>query len=265
MGDTDAATRLLCVLGHPVSHSLSPLLHSAAINAAGLNAVYLAFDVTPAAFATAMDGLIAIGLMGANVTIPHKAAALAYADDATEEALFIGAANTLFWRDQQLWADNTDAVGLMGVLRAQCAVQEGDDVVIYGSGGAARAAAVAFGRLAAAVRVRARRPAAARELQELAREAGGSPPTANTPRIVVNATPLGRQGERLPADLMQQGRGQVALDLNYGPPSPFLTQARAAGAIAVDGTGMLVGQAEVAFERWTGMPPAEGVMAAVVR
>lgn len=250
------------MVGHPVRHSLSPTLHSAAIAATGLNAVYLAFDVAVEQFDITLDGLVAAGLLGANVTIPHKAAALAYATAATEEAVFIGAANTLFWRDGAVCADNTDAAGLMGVLRDECDVQEGDDVIIFGSGGAARAAAVALGRVGAAVRVRARRPAGAAEVQDLALQAGGSSPTTAPPRVVVNATPLGRNGEALPADLMQQGKGQVALDLNYGAPSPFLTRARRAGATAVDGTGMLIGQAEASFARWTGTPPPPGVMAA---
>lgn len=262
---TSASTRLLCVLGHPVGHSLSPALHSAAIAAAGLDAVYLAFDVAPGALDQAVDGLVALAFLGANVTIPHKAAALARADVATEEAAFIGAANTLYWDDQgRLAADNTDAAGLIGVLRDDCAVQAGDPVCLFGSGGAARAAAVALGRLGAAVTVRARRADAAAAIADLARRAGGSAPGAGAPRVVINATPLGRHGERLPEDLMALGAHQVALDLNYGPTSPFLAEAAARGAVAVDGLGMLVGQAEAAFARWTGSPPPAGVMRAAV-
>lgn len=264
-----AATRLLCVLGHPVGHSLSPVLHSAAIAASGLDAVYLAFDVAPDRFDAAVDGLVALGFLGANITIPHKAAALAGAEVATDEAVFVGAANTLFWDAQgRLTADNTDAAGLRGVLRDGCGVVAGDDVVLLGTGGAARAAAVALGRLGAAVRVVGRRPGAAAVIADLAVQAGGAEPTTTMrggrARVVVNATPLGRHGERLPEELMGQGAGQVALDLNYRVPSPFLTEAAARGALALDGLGMLVGQAEAAFARWTGAPPPPGVMAAAV-
>ncbi|CAN5343514.1 shikimate dehydrogenase [soil metagenome] len=270
---TSATTRLLCVLGHPVGHSLSPRLHSAAIAAAGLDAVYLAFDVAPEGFDTAVDGLVALGFMGANITIPHKAAALARAQAATDEARFIGAANTLYWDTEgRLAADNTDATALVEVLRGDCGVVAGDRVRLFGAGGAARAAAVALGRLGAIVQVVARREEAAAEITDLARRAGagegsaaaGSAVAAGEARVVINATPLGRHGEALPAALMRQGPGQVALDLNYGSPSPLLQAAAAAGATAVDGLGMLVGQAEAAFERWTGHRPPPGVMSAQV-
>ncbi len=258
---TTAATRLLCVLGHPVAHSRSPELHSAAIAATGVDAVYLAFDVAPEAFAAAIAGLRALrGWLGANVTIPHKAAALALADAATEEAAFVGAANTLFWDEEgRLVADNTDAVGLQQVLADDIGVAPGDRAVIVGSGGAARAAAVALGRLGAAVAVDARRPEAGAEVAELAVRAGGAAGAdEGPPRLVVNATPLGRHGERLPERWMGLGAGQVALDLNVDPePSPFLRAAAAGGARAVDGRGMLVAQAVAAFARWTGrrVPP----------
>ncbi|MEE8602955.1 shikimate dehydrogenase [Euzebya tangerina] len=257
---TDAETRLLAVLGHPVRHSLSPTLHSAAIAATDVNAVYLALDVPPDELTTALDGLVAIGFLGANLTIPHKAAALSYADRATAEAAFVGAANTLFWDDDQLVADNTDTAGLIDVLRRDCGVEEGDHVTIVGAGGAARACAVALGRLRAAVHVQARRAAAAEDVATLARDAGGQDPTHTDPRVVINATPLGRDGERLPERFMGLGAGRVALDLNYGQPSPFLVEAERAGGRAVDGLGMLLGQAEAAFERWTGVRPPAGVV-----
>ncbi len=257
---TTADTRLLCLLGHPVGHSLSPQLHSAAIAATGLDAVYLAFDVAPANLPEVVRSLRGMNFLGANLTIPHKHAALALGDLATEEAVFIGAGNTLYLDEEgRLCVDNTDAAGLLDVLQG-CEVQEGDPALIVGAGGAARAAAVALGRLGAAVDVRARRADAAADVADLARRAGGVAPTGARPRIVVNATPLGRHGERLDADLMGLGEGRIALDLNYGTPSPFLREAAAAGGRAEDGLGMLVGQAEAAFARWTGARPPAGVM-----
>jgi shikimate dehydrogenase len=268
---TTAATRLLAVLGHPVGHSRSPALHSAAIAAAGLDAVYLAFDVPPADLPTAVAGLRALPALGANVTLPHKVAVLDLVDRLTDEARLTGAANTLFWDGDPrgggaLVADNTDAPALQRVLVEDCGVGAGDLALVYGAGGAARAAAVALGRLGAVVAVEARRPDAAAEVAALAHAAGGAAPRAGTapaePVVVVNATPLGRRGEPLPPHLMRLGAGQVALDLGYGPPTPFLQAAAAAGARAVDGTGMLVVQAELAFARWFGAPPPPGVMAA---
>lgn len=262
---TTARTRLLCLLGHPVAHSRSPQLHTAAIAAGGHDAVYVALDVAPDRFAAAVDGLRAIGFLGANVTLPHKAAALALADAATEEARFVGVANTLFWEGGRLLADNTDATGLRAVLVEDCGVTAGEPVTVVGSGGAARAAAVALGRLGAATTVHARRSDAAREVADLAREAGGAPTTDAAPRVVVNATPLGRHGEALPEAFMGLGAGRVALDLNYEGDSPFLTSARAAGGTALDGMGMLIAQAEQSFRRWFGAPPPPGVMATAAR
>lgn len=246
-----AATRLLCLLGHPTAHSLSPQIHAAALAEVGVDAAYLAFDVHPAELDSAVAGLRAVGFLGANVTVPHKRAVLDLVDGLTDEVRTVGAANTLFWDDGRLLADNTDAVGLEGVLREEIGVAAGDQVLIFGAGGAARAAAVALGRCGASVQVRARRIEAAAEIDDLARRAGGTDGRSGPPRLVVNATPLGLHGEHLPDDLMALRPGQVALDLIYGD-TPFLAAARQRGAGAVDGLSMLVRQAAASFERWTG-------------
>jgi shikimate dehydrogenase len=250
-----AGTRLACLLGHPVAHSVSPQIHNAAFAAAGVDAVYVAFDVPPPALPGAVRALGELGALGANVTVPHKRAAWELADERSREAEVVGAANTLSWRDGRLVADNTDAPGLQAVL-ARIGLQRGEDAVIVGAGGAARAVAVALGRLGARVTVEARRPQAAAEVEALARVCGAAagPPASAVPRLVVNATPLGLHGERLPDRHMSLGRGQVAFDLLYGrAATPFLASARAGGAVAVDGLGLLVAQAALSFERWTGL------------
>jgi shikimate dehydrogenase len=262
---TTATTRLVALLGHPVAHSRSPQIHSAAFAATGVDAAYVAFDVHPDELAAAIRGLRAIGFLGANVTVPHKVAVLDLVDDVTDEARAVGAANTLFWRDGRLTADNTDASGLEGVLRAEIDVRPGDHVLLFGAGGAARAAAVAFGRCGAAVRVRARRFEAAAAVDELARASGGAEADhARLPRVVVNATPLGLHGEPLPDDLMQLQSEQVALDLIYGA-TPFLEAAATRGVTAIDGLSMLIGQAAESFTRWTGLPAPREAMEAAVR
>ncbi|MGH8899760.1 MAG: shikimate dehydrogenase [Egibacteraceae bacterium] len=269
-----ASTGLVCLLGHPVAHSVSPQIHNAAFAAAGVDAVYVAFDVAPAEVAAAVAGLRALGALGANVTVPHKRAVWEQADGRTPEAELIGAANTLFrtqdFRTQglrgggDLIADNTDARGLQAVLEADVHLEAGDPVLLFGAGGAARAAAVALGRIGARVRVEARRAEAARVAADLAASSGASRATADEPpRCVINATPLGLHGEPLPDHLMALGPGQVALDLVYGPvDTPFLAAARARGAAAFDGLGMLVAQAGLAFTRWTGLAPPIKVMRA---
>ena len=233
---TTAATKLLAVMGHPIGHSRSPELHSAAIAAAGHDAVYVALDVDPVDFAAAIAGLRAIGFLGANVTIPHKRAALRIADRATAVAEAVGAANTLFWDGEDLVADNTDVPALVTVLGQDCGVVDGDPVTIFGAGGAARAAASAAGQLGAAVTISARRPEAVEQVSAVAASSGAQPPSGATPRVVINATPLGRHGENLPAPFMGLGEGRVVLDLNYGPESPFLASARAAGSTSAAGS-----------------------------
>ena len=250
-----ARTRLVCLLGHPVGHSVSPQLHQAAFAAAGVDAVYLAFDVAPPDLAAAIGGLAALGALGANVTVPHKLAALALADAPTAEAQAVGAANTLWWDGTRLCADNTDAAGLADVLE-ELGIGAGDGSVLLGSGGAARAAAVALGRAGARVEVVARNRQSGDEVAALAASCGAAVGAVDHPRLLVNATPLGLRGEPLPDGRFLHPRaGQVALDLVYGPTdTPFLAAARRAGATVVDGRGMLVAQAARSFQRWTGRP-----------
>jgi shikimate dehydrogenase len=250
---TTARTALVCLLGNPVGHSMSPQLHTAAFAARGIDAVYVACAVTDVP--AAVTGLGALGALGANVTVPYKRAVWELVERRTEEAQRIGAANTLF-RDGGDWvADNTDAVGLQRVLTADVGLEHGDAVMVFGAGGAARAAAVALGRLGACVRVEARRADQAAEVQQLAVEAGADKLDGSArPRLVINATPLGLRGEVLPERSRALAADQLALDLVYGPePTPFVRAARAAGASAWDGLGMLVAQAGASFERWTGV------------
>lgn len=262
-----SGTRLACVLGHPVRHSASPQIHTAAFAAVGLDVVYLAFDVAPSDLPAAVAGLRALDAVGVNLTVPHKEAALDLLDVRSAEVDRIGAANTLWWEDGRLHGDNTDATGLAPVLRHDCGLEHGDPVVLFGAGGAARAAAVALGRAGARVEVVARRPEAAAAVAALVSASGGSVAPAGTrPRVVVNATPLGLAGEALPERFMQLDADQVALDLLYGPhDTPFLAAARERGARAVDGLGMLVGQAAGSFERWTGVPAPRDVMTAAAQ
>lgn len=250
-----ARTRLLCLLGHPVGHSVSPQIHSAALAATGVDAVYVALDVEHGVLGTAVAGLRAVGFLGANVTVPHKQAMFDLVDEATREAEAVGAVNTLYWSGDRLVADNTDALGLQTVLEDDLGVGAGTRALLLGSGGAARAAAVALGRLQARVEVVARREHAALEVSALARRMGADVGAVPVPTLAVNATPLGLQGEALPERFMHLGSGQTALDLVYGPSdTPFLAAARAGGAAAHDGLAMLVAQAARSFERWTGRP-----------
>ncbi|MFO7779422.1 MAG: shikimate dehydrogenase [Nitriliruptoraceae bacterium] len=274
-----ATTRLVVLLGWPARHSLSPALHNAAFRAQGLDLVYLAVPTPPRAVREVVAALGAMEVLGANVTVPHKQAVLAACDELTEEAHLIGAVNTLHWSEAGLIGDNTDARGLLAALASDVAPAPQDGWVLFGTGGAARAAAVAIGRLAGALTVVGRREGAAREVADLAARAGAYDTevvladdagrlgaVTEAARTIVNATPLGMGGERLPEALMALEPGQVAYDLVYDPaPTPFLIAAQQRGAASHHGLGMLIGQAAVSYERWTGGPAPRQVMTAAAR
>lgn len=277
---TTARTRTVVLLGHPVAHSLSPRLHTAAFAAAGVDAVYVTADVAPDAVADAVAGVAALGLLGANVTIPHKQQVARILDRWSREgrarlsdgARLAGAVNTLYRVDGQVAGDNTDITGLGRILTGDIGVQAGETLEIFGAGGVARATAVAAGRLGLRVLVTARRPPAAADVAALAVEAGGAVPDgtarvdAPVPRVVVNCTPLGMHGEALPDRYLHLRAGQVALDLVYAPTdTPFVAAARRRGAVAVDGRRLLLAQAADSFRHWTGRPAPVAAMEAALR
>ena len=269
-----ASTRIVVLLGWPARHSLSPQVHNAAFRADGLDLVYLAVPTPPAAVHDVVAALGAIEVIGANVTVPHKRAVVADCDVLTDEARLVGAVNTLHWTADGLLGDNTDARGLGEALTADVAPAPGERWVLFGTGGAARAAAVALGRLAGAVTVVGRRQTAGEEVAALAARAGATDvevvlteqearlaAATRAARTVLNATPLGMGGEPLPAPLMALRPDQIAYDLVYDPAqTPFLTAARARGASGYHGLGMLVGQAAVSYERWTGRSAPRATM-----
>jgi shikimate dehydrogenase len=272
-----SATRTVVLLGWPARHSLSPTMHNAAFAEQGIDLVYLALPTAPEDLGRVVGALGAVGTVGANVTVPHKQAVIPLCDALTEEAELVGAVNTLVWGADGLIGDNTDAAGLGLVLRDDLGLRAGTSVVVFGTGGAARAAAVALGRSGASVRIVGRRREAAAELAQLARTCGAhratgvdladAAATADAVRrsaLAINATPLGMGGERLPGPFHALTRDQVALDLIYRPPeTPFLADARAAGADPHHGLGMLVGQAALSYRRWTGRDAPVGTMSAV--
>jgi shikimate dehydrogenase len=263
------------VLGWPLRHTLSPAIHAAAFKALGLEWVYLAWPVPRDALGSALDGLRALGCAGANVTMPHKEAALAHLDEVSSQARAIGAVNTIEFRGGLLVGHNTDVSGLADFLTSDAGVRvHGKRALVLGAGGAARAVVKALERLeASGIEVAARNLGAAAEVAALghrhrctAIEWVDAPNAARAAEIVVNATPLGSRGEKLLVDLPWRS-GQVVIDLVYDPPStPLVEAARSGGADAWGGIGMLVHQAAGALRVWTGMePPLEVMSAAAIR
>jgi shikimate dehydrogenase len=250
-----------------VAHSLSPALHNAAFSARGLDIVYVALRVEATALRAAIEGLVALRLRGANVTVPHKGAVLPYLDWLSDDARRVEAVNTIVVEGGELRGFNTDVHGARWALREACGDSlRGASGLLLGAGGAARAVALAVARMGVRLTVVDRTAGAAHRLADLAEAAvPGSierwmPLSALTTgevtrqRLVVNATSLGMRGAgKVPALLADTvSAGQVVFDVVYGPgETDLLRDARVRGATTVDGRAMLVGQAAAAFELWT--------------
>lgn len=261
-------TRVAAVVGDPVRHSLSPTLHNAAFDAVGLDWVFLAFEVPAGEGKAAVEGMRALGLDGLSVTMPHKSDVAAAVDRLSPTAQRLAAVNTVVRHGGVLVGENTDGAGFVDALRSD----EGFDpagrrCLVLGAGGAARAVVLALADAGAAeVVVAGRTPERVATAAALAGERGraGAVEEASGCDLVVNATPVG-MGEvgGLPLDPGLLGAGQVVADLVYHPlVTPLLTEARARGAVAVNGLGMLIHQAAHAFRLWTGEDPPLAVMSA---
>ena len=270
------------VIGSPVAHSLSPLLHRAAFAALGLDSQWrsFAFEVAPGGATAALDEMRRADIRGLSVTMPHKADVAAGVDECSEVARRLGAVNCVHNRDGSLFGTNTDGEGFVAALRRGADFDPGGRrCVVVGAGGAARAVVLALTEAgAAAVAVVNRTPERAFEAAELAGPGGsvvaltdGSIAKAVVAAdLVVNATPVGMTGRDgvvdggpgewlVPPELLTSG--QVAADLVYAPrPTGWLDAAAAGGATVLDGLGMLVHQAAAQLVLWTGEePPVEAM------
>lgn len=280
------ATRLAAVIGDPVRHSLSPVLHNAAFAALGLDWVYVALPVQAGNGALAVAAMATLGIDGLNVTMPHKTAAAEAVDRCSLVAARLASVNTVVRSAHGLFGENTDGEGFIQALRAD----EGFDpagarCLVVGAGGAARAVVLALaGAGAAQVVVAARRSSAAAIAAALAGPVGriGTVEEADGCDLVVNATPVGMDtvvvglpvtggaaaagAPDLPVPARCLGAGQLVADLVYQPiRTPFMAVARERGAVAVNGLGMLIHQAALSFRLWTGEdPPLEVLSAAAV-
>ena len=257
------------VLGWPLDHTLSPTIHNAAFRRLGMDCVYYAWPVPPDALEDAIRGIRALGALGANVTMPHKQTVMEYLDEISGEAEEVGAINTIQRYGSKLIGHNTDVDGFREFLEGDAGVELGGRrVLVLGAGGAARAVVKALADAgAASVTVAARRREQGLEAAKLA-AAGEWIDLANSEAavaqvdIVVNATPVGSEGGNpLPGAHFRSD--QVVVDLLYSPPTtPLQRAARAAGAQAWGGLGMLVHQAAASFRIWTGQEAALQVMSA---
>ncbi len=261
-------TRVAAVIGEPVRHSLSPALYNAAFAARGLDWRFVAFEVARGCGADAVEAMRTLGLAGLSVTMPHKEAVIAACDELTEAAAALRSVNHVRWDGDRIVGDSTDGEGFVRSLRDASVDPAGRRVLLLGAGGAARAVAVALVGAGASVTCLARRVEAAAEVARLC--GGGSGDLASAPHVVVepavvvNATPVGMGTDgavALPTESLRPDL--VVADLVYHPlATPLLVAARAAGAPIVDGLGMLVHQAAIQFEYWTGGPAPVAAMRA---
>ncbi len=276
------ATRLVGIIGDPVTRSLSPEMHNAAFAALGLDFAYVPLPVPPDRVGEAVAGLRALGFRGANVTMPHKAAVVPFLDEVSGDARLIDAVNTIVVDEGHLAGYTTDGDGFSRALReVEPGGAGGWPVLLLGAGGAARAVALALAReRVGSLTIADRTPAAAERLVErlhshlhdvalrvvpLAQLAAADVDSA---ALIVNATPLDMaESLKLPSVVVDTlRRGHVVFDLVYGKrPTNLLNEARVRGARTVDGLSMLVWQAAGSFELWTGRPAPLDVMRSAAR
>jgi shikimate dehydrogenase len=266
--------RWACLFGHPVAHSLSPTLHNAAFQALGIDAHYEARDVAPGDLLDAVQALRTADCYGANVTAPHKQAVLTLLDAVSEEVRVLGAANTIVNDDGRLTGDNTDARGLARWMVGIGMEMRDRPALVLGAGGAARATVWALAQhRVSRIHLLTRSPERASQLvDDLVPHLNGralswgpldeaARPADEPWAIVVNATSMGHHGQAPDVHPSCYSPQSVAIELAYNPPETgFMRAAQAAGARAENGLGMLLHQAALAFERWTGQAPPLDVM-----
>lgn len=262
-------TKPFAVLGHPIGHTLSPVMHNASIAALGLDAIYLAFDVHPDRLLEVLPAMQAMGFGGVNLTIPLKEVAFRGLQRLDESARLLGAVNTVQFTTDGIVGHCTDGHGFLKALEESSGRGvAGETVHILGTGGAGRAVALTCARAGAkavslfdtdavrpanvAAEIRRQFPAVAVTIGGEAREAD----------VVVQCTPVGMKKED-PSPLGPEAfrAGQRAFDLVYMyPETGFMAAARAGGATAANGLGMLLHQGARAFHIWTGVEPDIGAM-----
>ena len=281
MSSIDPGFKVCALIGHPVSHSLSPAMHNAGFEALGLPLVYVAHDVAPGKAPEAIRAARSLGYRGLSVTIPHKVAALECMDEVDATARAIGCINTVVNDEGRLVGYNSDGRGALGALRQAGADPRGRRVVVLGSGGAARA-------IAMTIAVEAR-PAdlvllgvVPEELDRLGRDAAahmGADVRARAldaatlaaalldAEILIHCTPIGMHPQSAQSLVPPErlGPGLVVFDVVYNPRrTKLLRDADAAGCRVISGVEMFLGQALVQFELWTGRSAPADVMRCVL-
>ncbi|HUI31129.1 MAG TPA: shikimate dehydrogenase [Candidatus Acidoferrales bacterium] len=274
-------TKLVGIIGHPIAHSWSPVIHETAFKLAKLNYSYSAFDVHPKRLGDALKGMSALGIVGVNVTVPHKEAVMEHLDEISADARLVGAVNTIYVQNDSLVGHNTDVDGAVAALKPYRDQIADENVTIYGAGGGARA--VVYSLIAhfkpAQISVINRDTSRAELLKkfffdsqnyknirvvELHNINEGT--VVESSKLIVNATQVGMSPAVSENIMVQDDRdydGKIFFDLVYNPVhTSFLRAAKKKNAVTISGLEMLYNQAASAFELWTGVAmPLERVRA----
>lgn len=277
----DARTQICALIGNPVEHSFSPLIHNAGFQKTGINFAYVAFRVEKEYLADAIQGIRSLNIRGASITIPHKVHAVRSMDQLDPAARHIGSINTIVNDRGVLTGYNSDGLGALKALQAQQVDLNGKSVLVLGSGGAARAIAVtlamntAMKELVIAGIVTDEVAALVADLREISKTIvrgaelssrffEEQPPACD---VLINCTPVGMypdvDSSPVPSPFFR--KGQAVFDVVYNPPrTALLKQAAEAGCQTISGLEMFINQAVVQFELWTGHKAPEDVMRQVV-
>jgi len=273
-------TKILGIFGYPIEHTLSPAMHNAAIEALGVDMVYLPFEVRPERLGMAVEAIRSLDILGVNVTIPHKSVVIPYLDRISEEARVIGAINTIVNREGELIGYNTDGEGYVRSLKRELGFDfKGKTVLLLGAGGAARGILVSIARegpkdVIVANRTIAKASALVRELKGQFPDVGvtalGLIPEIlkvhmGGTTLLINTTSLGMRGEGIGLPLDALPGDAVVSDIVYRPlMTPLLKEASALGLITHNGLGMLVEQGALSLKLWTGLDAPREIMREVV-
>lgn len=273
-------TRIVGVIGVPVAHSRSPQMHNAALAKAGLDFIYVPFHVSADAVAEAINGFKALNVIGINVTLPHKQAVIPFLSSISREAELIGAVNTLTFNNGKIHGENTDAPGFLRALEETgVSVPVGEDVVVLGAGGSARAVVVALalagvrsivianrtvskavalaGELSKKINVQEEKSGHKTMLKGIGLQDSQLPNAVRGSALLVNTASSSMDTSHpLLIDPNWLRPNTTVYDIVYTPPmTTLLTAASEKGCTIVGGIGMLVHQGAIAFERWTGIEP----------
>jgi len=271
-------TSVFGIFGYPVEHTFSPGMHNAAFAKIKRDACYVPFAVAPADLGRAVRAVVALGICGLNITIPHKETIIPFLDDLTDDARMIGAVNTIEVNRGKLIGHNTDGRGFLRSLREETGFRpKGKTILMVGSGGAARAVGINLALsgvqtilLCDLDTVKAVK--LSRDIQSKTQtrvkvvDPGELEKYTQVAECIINATPLGlKSGDPLPIPRHLIRKDQLICDLVYNPlRTPLLKAARSAGATTLSGIGMLLYQGVIAFEIWTGGKAPVNIMKAAL-